>query len=273
MKSMPWHWLLMFCLLAACDSSTTAVTTDDETGPVPGPLVPDLPARAQDAISGAAFLDETASASADRRQERAVEELLSGNLPDALRHLHPVPWIAPGGDTLTIHVLGDYLAVGSDDSFVYMPMTLPSARTIAREWGLLFPVPTMVDAVYANADIRLDPQPMTPGPLMSSNGYYREHTALILDQRAGRAPKGLIAGHKKDIVGTVRLDNQPGRIAIYGWHLGIGDPIQPLSLVHHDRYEDYSHGLRLIHPVAWRGTEPVDLSSVLSDLERWSWGR
>lgn len=269
---MPWPWLLMFCLLSACDSSTTAVSMEDEPGLGSGPLLPNIPTRAQDAISGSAFLSETATASADKRQERAVEELLSGNVSDALRLLHPVPWITSGGDTLTIHVLSDYLAIGGSNDIVYMPLTLPSANTVARAWGLLFPVPTMVDAIYAHADLRLDPQPMTPGSLMSSNGYYREHTALIGDQRAGRAPTGLIAGHKKDIVGTVRLDNQPGRIAIYGWHLGIGDPIQPLSLVHHDRYEDYSHGLRLIHPVAWRGTEPVDLTTVLPDLDRWSWG-
>ena len=261
--------LLVLCLLSACDSSTT---TADEPDPVVGPMTAELPARSQDALSGSAFLDETATASADHRQGRAVSELLTGNLPDAIRILHPIPWVTPAGDSLTIHVLSDYLAIGSDDSFVYMPLTLPSARTVARAWGMLFPVPTMVDAIYGSAELRLDPQPMTPGPLMSSNGYYREHTALIADQRAGRAPGGLIAGHKKDIVGTVRLDNQPGRIAIYGWHRGVDDPIQPLSLVHHDRYEDYSHGLRLIHPVAWRGTEPVDLSTVLPDLERWSWG-
>lgn len=32
---------------------------------------------------------------------------------------------------------------------------------------------------------------------------------------------------------------------IYGWHYPDGKSIQPLSGVHHDRYVDYSHGVRL----------------------------
>jgi hypothetical protein len=56
----------------------------------------------------------------------------------------------------------------------------------------------------------------------------------------------LISGDKKDVVMTNRLAMNVGRIAIYGWHRGPGQPIQPLSTVHGANYADYSHGIRLI---------------------------
>jgi hypothetical protein len=254
--------VLLSCLLwlSGCDPSGTSQTESD---PV---LDPD-----RDRVSGSAFIQETASATPERRQERAVAEILGGNVPVSVRERHPVRLDLGGGRSVTIHVTGDYLSVGSDSDFVRMPLTLPSARQIAREWGMYLPTTAMVDAIYEQADLRLDPQPMTPGPEMSSNAYYLAHQQMIETQRAGRAPGGLIAGHKKDIVATVRLDSQPGRIAIYGWHTAVGEPIQPLSLVHHDRYEDYSHGLRLIHPVAQTDSGDVRLDDLFPGMERWSW--
>ena len=60
----------------------------------------------------------------------------------------------------------------------------------------------------------------------------------------------LVSGHKKDVVLTNRLITHPGQIAIYGWHRGIGEPIQPLSTVHGAGYADYSHGIRLVSQMA-----------------------
>lgn len=128
---------------------------------------------------------------------------------------------------------------------------------------MVLPTTRLVDAIYAQADLQLAPQPMTPGPEMRSNAYYGRHQRMIEEQRAGRASKGLIAGHKKDVVVTTRMHDQPERVPIYGWHRGVGDPIQPLSLVHGDYYEDYSHGLRLVHPVAYLNGEPVDLNNLV----------
>jgi hypothetical protein len=61
------------------------------------------------------------------------------------------------------------------------------------------------------------------------------------------APLGsLLSGDKKDVVMSNRSALSLGRIAIYGWHRGPGQPIQPLSTVHGANYADYSHGIRLI---------------------------
>ena len=46
----------------------------------------------------------------------------------------------------------DYLAVGSDDDFVRMPMTPQTAQQIADLFGCILPTRKMVDAIDAAAD-------------------------------------------------------------------------------------------------------------------------
>jgi hypothetical protein len=72
------------------------------------------------------------------------------------------------------------------------------------------------------------------------------HHLIIEGQRKGRA--GLIAGIKKDVVQTAKLNSYPkhDRVAIYGWHKPDGKPIQPLYTGHVNWYVDYSHGIRLV---------------------------
>jgi hypothetical protein len=92
--------------------------------------------------------------------------------------------------------------------------------------------------------VRLDPRAMSQHRERAST--FAQHDALIRAQldRTGQDPGALVAGHKKDVVDTRR--DRPGRVAIYGWHQANGQPIQPLSTVHHSAYVDYSHGVRLM---------------------------
>jgi hypothetical protein len=73
-----------------------------------------------------------------------------------------------------------------------------------------------------------------------------QHHLIIEGQRKNR--KGLIAGIKKDIVITDKLLDSTKRkkVAIYGWHLLNGKPIQPLYTGHVFWWVDYSQGVRLI---------------------------
>ena len=186
------------------------------------------------------------------REQSIRNELLNGNLPAFLRKLVPVELrsIQPNGKALTatIFVTPDYLAIGSDDDFLRMPMNLYTAEAIASRFGFILPTKKIVDAIYAQSTHHLAPQPMSAGPQMRSTEYYRNHNQMIQDQlHAKGIPIGtLVSGHKKDVVITNLLASHEGRIAIYGWHRGIGDPIQPLSTVHGAFYADYSHGIRLI---------------------------
>ena len=138
----------------------------------------------------------------------------------------------------------DYLAIGSDDDFVRMPMTPQTAQRIADRFGCVLPTRKMVDAIDAVAEVRLAPQPMTED---------REAVAAFCcrttrsKSSAADKPLGLLTiGTKKDIVLTPRIFERPQRLAIYGWRQLDGQPIQPLTIVHLDWYVDYSHGVRLV---------------------------
>lgn len=229
-----------------------------------------IPARPRNAQGGTAYLERLAQAGGTPRDRAITAELLSGNLPDFLRDLQPVTFtgqVAGDATQVTICVMPDYLSVGSDRDFVRVPLGLDAATQIAGRFDMLLPTTRMVDAIHAQAGLRLAPQPMTPGPEMSSTPYFLHHNATVERQRSrAGAPGGvLVSGHKKDLVLTNRLAQMPGRVAIYGWHRPGGEPIQPLSTVHGAGYADYSHGVRLVSRTAFVNGRAVDLRELLAD--------
>ena len=96
---------------------------------------------------------------------------------------------------------------------------------------------------------------------MSTTGYFVTHNATIEQQLQGR--RGLVGGHKKDVVMASRMASAPGRVAIYGWHQKSGAPIQPVSTVHGANYADYSHGIRLVSKTAYLNGKSVSLDDLL----------
>jgi hypothetical protein len=192
----------------------------------------------------------TSGLSNEERDRAVVAELERGNIPSFLSHLAPVKLTTRAahgqGLAATIWVTPDYLAIGSDDDFLYVPLTYDSATLVADRFGSVLPTTRMVDAIYEQSAHHLTPAPLPAGPLMRSNLYLSKHQQRIDGQRSGLPLGELISGHKKDLVLSNRLRQLPGRVAIYGWHRAPRDPIQPLSTVHGARYVDYSHGVRLV---------------------------
>jgi hypothetical protein len=149
---------------------------------------------------------------------------------------------------LEVWVSPDYLAVGTDADFVRVPLTPGSAQRVCDRNRSLLPTRKLVDAIYRQARVKLNPQPLPPGRAMTKTDYFKRHNDEIERQlRRTRVPlSALKAGHKKDLVITPRLQARRGRVAIYGWHRPGGKAIQPLSTVHTSSYVDYSHGVRLV---------------------------
>jgi hypothetical protein len=209
-----------------------------------------IPPRPKDAVGGREFLRRTAQLSLADREQRIADEVLRGNIPSFLRSFVPVAVDIRNEYQILkrgwIFVLTDYLAIGSDVDFVRIPMTPVTAQRIADKFGAMLPTSSIVNSIYAAADLKLAPKPMKPGWFMRSNDYFFKHEDLIEPYVPSTRHGQLIAGHKKDVVITRR--QRPGRVAIYGWHLNHGEPIQPLSVWHHLSYTDYSHGVRLVHP-------------------------
>lgn len=237
----------------------------------PDTLAAAIPPRAAPAMDAAAFVQRAAGMGEAAREAAIRDELLAGNLPPFLRRLKPVTLRGLGADgravEVTLCVMPDYLAIGSDDDFLRTPIGLPTALAVAGRLGFMLPTARMVDAIYEQAELRLRPQPMPPTAAMRSTGYFQTHHRRIRAQRlAAGAPLGvLIAGQKKDLVLSERLRRRPGRVAIYGWHQAPGRPIQPLSTVHGARYADYSHGVRLVSTTAYLDGRRHDLAALLAD--------
>ncbi len=152
----------------------------------------------------------------------------------------------PAGAKLvaTYFVTCDYLAVGRDDDFFRVPMSPRTAAAIADAARCSLITAKVSDNVFAAAPVKLEPQPLTAN--RDAVATFFEHHRIIEDQLRGRLRGQLVAGIKKDVVLTKRLQDKPHRVAIYGWHYPDRRPIQPLYVGHVDWYVDYSHGIRLM---------------------------
>ena len=234
-------------------------------------LTKKIPPRQRSAITGAEFAEQVSGMDEKEREQAILEQLRQGNLPQFLRSLKPVclQYQFPDGRTITgtVFVMPDYLAIGSDEDFLRIPMNLHTAAAVASQFGFILPTPKIVDAIYDQSAYHFKPQPMLAGPQMRSTSYYSAHDQKIKEQRRLHGiPLGvLVSGHKKDVVITNRLGQKQDRIAIYGWHLCAGDPIQPLSTVHGSCYADYSHGIRLVSDTVWIEGKSRSIYDVLED--------
>lgn len=223
-----------------------------------------IPPRPDKAPGGKAFAESIADLPPKAREAAVVQEILRGNIPVFLRQLHPVT-LKTGEHTCVVNVMPDYLAVGNDTDFLRVPMTPASAKIICDAFGFSLPTTKIVDAVYTEADVKLEPRPLTER--RDATATFAQHNAIIEEQRAGKSPGSLVAGIKKDVVITNQLKVKPNKVAIYGWHKLDGKPIQPLYTGHVDWYVDYSHGIRLISRRMTLDGKERDLLELLSDPE------
>jgi hypothetical protein len=259
--------------LAAMLLAAPALAAGPAGAPCTNRLAHDIPARPAKALSGSAVMKSVEALRGPERDRVVERQVLDGNVPAFLRQLVPVTFrgkLAGGAPVkVTICVMPDYLAIGSDHDFVRTPLGLPVAAAIALKLGFFLPTPKMVDAIYRAARVHLAPKPMPAGPQMTSTGYLMRHNQTVnrqLGRRAG-VPEELVAGNQKDLVLTNRLRARPGKVAIYGWHRLNGRPIQPLSTVHQAVYADYSHGIRLVSATAYVDGRAEPLAKVMQSPE------
>ncbi len=233
-----------------------------------------LPPRADaDAVASASIVvKEVAELPLMEREARLEAEILRGNVPDFLRRFCAVSVTnvhAGKTNIVTFFAAPDYLAIGSEEDYFLTPLRPETAQRIADALGCSLPTRAMVDAIYAAAEVKLEPHPMTPGSTMTTVAVFAKHNSIVRTQRVAartRHPAGsLVAGHKKDVVISNRLTNAPGKVAIYGWHQLDGKAIQPLYLGHTSAWVDYSHGVRLVATNVLINGQAAALADVLRD--------
>lgn len=271
MRRILWLAWMIFAFIFSLNTAASAASSSFSTRGCATSLTRGIPARTSRAPTGSNLMQQLVNLSGAERDAVVAQQVLSGNLPSFLRNLTPVSIAGTLSDGQDIQVIicvtPDYLAVGNDRDFVRIPMGLPAAAQIADQFGFLLPTTKMVDAIYAQAAVRLAPSPMKPTNQMSSTTYLLQHNQTVDGQRAllGRTLNELTAGQKKDLVLSLRLRSAPGRVAIYGWHRTNGVPIQPLSTVHGALYADYSHGVRLVSETAYINGKAYSLSDIMQD--------
>ncbi len=229
--------------------------------------------RPVEALTGSAFYKQVIPLGREERERMAVREVLSGNIPPFLKYFVRVETVLT--DSLGMahqaqyYVSPDYLCIGSNADFARIPLTPMAAQQIADGLNCFLPTRKMVNDIYQQSQVKLEPLPLFQYRDSALMFWY--HHLVIEGQRKQR--RGLIAGIKKDVVisGKITRDPKPHRVAIYGWHQLNGQPIQPLYTGHVDWYVDYSHGIRLVYRKIkvdgrWMDYEEVLKSPLLKKL-------
>lgn len=238
------------------------------------PQLKGIPPRPEDARGGKEFMESIKNLKPGPERDKAIlDEIMKGNIPDNLRDLKEVNVSRKGKDgqshDVTMHVMPDYLSIGSNEDNVRIPMTPAVAQAIADKTGTSLPTDRMVDDIHSNADkkLNMDPFQWKPGnehaKNMQSVDWYQQHDQRIDNQLGtGQAQTSIVSGHKKDLV----IPNKDGKVAIYGgtWP-GTDKRVQPYSNLHENTYEDYSHGARLVSQDVVIDGKTMKLSDVLAD--------
>jgi hypothetical protein len=201
-------------------------------------------------INGAAFYEQALKMQWQQRDSLALYYLLEKNIPNFLEKFVPIQ--TSYTDTANqikhsaiFYVSKDYVSIGSNSNWARIPLTPISAQKVATAFNCFLPTAKMVDSIYKQATVKLAPMPLYI--YRDSSITMWQHHLIIEGQR--QQQKGLIAGIKKDIVISNKIlqASKQNKVAIYGWHLLNGKPIQPVYAGHVNWYADYSHGVRLVY--------------------------
>lgn len=244
------------------------------SGEVPGFKKLNIPTRQKNSASGLQFMESIKLLSIEEREKKIYKEICDGNLPQFIRNLVTIQSRLKDTEgidhTVKFQTLPDYMAIGSNEDFYRIPMGPRTAQKIANLLGCSLPTSKLVDDIYKNATVKLEPTTYYPvGNANEQVDKFIQHNQdieqqrLLIDQPLG----SLIAGIKKDVVISNKIDDplRKNHVVIYGWHRLDGKPIQPLTNVHIDRYVDYSHGTRLINSEIFIDGVPKHISEILED--------
>ncbi|MFA6276727.1 MAG: hypothetical protein WC622_08255 [Pedobacter sp.] len=234
-----------------------------------------LKTRKADALGAKAFVNTIidSNLSLVDRENSIYKEIKSGNIPDFLRKLKKVSYTSKINNqeySIDFFVLPDYVAIGSNDDYMYMPMTPILAQRVANLLKCTLPTRKMVDLIYQNASIKLEPQPIPPTKAMTTVPVFITHNELVKTQLTPYSIQHnnseLTAGNKKDVIISNKIyTEKTPKVVIYGWHKLDGKAIQPLYNKHTNTWADYSHGIRLIQNKVLVNGKKTTIAKILAD--------
>ncbi len=220
-----------------------------------------VPSRPTNAPTGSQFvkiITPMGTPPTPERENWILAQIQSGNVPNFLRTLKPITvsqTINGTNHTATYYVTPDYMAIGTDEDYFLEPMTPLLAQRVANQLGCTLPTRKMVNQIWTNAAVKMNPQPIPPSAEMITVPVFYDHNTMVRTQRntfTNSFPLGaLVSGDKKDVIISTKIYTNFSTavtkpVVIYGWHYTSGSPIQPLYNGHEETYADYSHGVRLV---------------------------
>ena len=228
-----YHGVAFIVLLASCLPGRNLVPANRNAG----------------SLTGREFYSQAVAYGWKQRDSLALLEDSIGNVPDFYFRFQPVQ--SKYTDTLgtehraIFYCSPDYFSIGNNKDWSRVPLTPLAGQVLADRHACFLPTRKMVNLIYEQAQVKLEPMPMYAYRDSTITMYH--HHLMVEGQRKGR--KGLIAGIKKDVVLCTEeaMKGRTHRVAIYGWHKLDGKAIQPLYTGHVDWYADYSHGIRLVY--------------------------
>ena len=193
--------LIDFGLFQRCLNEAGHLSDVTCTGTAP------IPVRSSNAMTGSQFIADVAGLTVAAREQRVLAEVTAGNVPTFLRAFVPISVGAMLGSpptlhTVTYYVAPDYLAIGSDEDFIRMPMGPRTAQAIGDAFDCSMPTRKMVNDIYTNCAVQAGAVSVQPLALRHHVGGRVHH-----EQRHHRGPAG---GGRGTAWSTTRRD-QEGR--------------------------------------------------------------
>jgi hypothetical protein len=264
-----------------------------------------FPPRDKSAIGGRAFMEKIKGEGPPsdwvKRENAIVAELSAGNMPDNL-----LKWIKidltytgkSGTLTGTVEVLPDYLAIGSNDDYVHVPLDPVSAQLIADRFDATLPTAKICHAIYLQTSkknrINAIERATTSWPTQIVRS--QERTRADVNGRISRAHGGDTGTHEVRGHLARRTGRRPQerrrhleaaaqraeRVAFHGFYDSAEYPHEPCyenptrkpqpgcnkeapTLAHNRRFSDYAQGVRLVHPSMTINGKQKMVADVLAD--------
>jgi hypothetical protein len=166
-----------------------------------------LPPRPAGAPTGTQFTNIITPMALTERENWIYAQVASGNVPDFQRTLGPVTVSARingTSHTATYYAAPDYLAIGTDADYFLEPTTPLLAQRLGDLLGCTLPTRKMVNQIWTNAAVKMNPQPIPPSGDMITVPVFAQENYMVLTQRNAFTNSfslgALVSGDKKDVV-------------------------------------------------------------------------
>src|SRR6188768_2255238 len=150
---------------------------------------------------------------------------------------------------------------------VRFDVTAEGAQRIADQLHAILPTPRILQLIWEQAAVRIDPCTLPPDEKMASTARMVQHSHCV-DQRIG-GRTGMVANEGKHWVLSNRIAGKENLAANYGWFMRGRRPVQTVGTAHDTAHTDYSQILRLVKPIINVDGRDVDIRHVGRSPELW----